>query len=110
MQHVDLINDISLLTSVPYKTLKNLCDKGNECICHGVLESIHDDAMDTVIDISVGQIIITVDNDAIYYRFKPSSKLEEMLRDTVVHKNDPLINDIEQSLVSRIMNTYKDLV
>lgn len=110
MKNIDLISDISLLTSVPYKTLKNLCDKSNECICHSVLENINEYSMETVIDISIGQLTIAVVNDEIHYKFKPSNKLEGMLINTISTNVDPLVTNIEQSLVSRILNTYKDLV
>ena len=110
MKEIDLISDLSLLTSIPYKTLKNLCEKGNECICHSLLESINEDDIKTVIDVGIGQLLVMIDNDEIHYQFKPSNKLEDMLIDTISNKNDPLITDIEQSLVSRILNTYKDLI
>jgi hypothetical protein len=110
MRNVDLIYDISLLTSVPYKTLKNLCDKGNECICHSILENVKESNVETAIDIGIGQLTVVVDGDEIHYKFKPSAKLEEMLIDTISNDNDPLVTHIEQSLVSRILNTYKDLV
>ena len=110
MKYVDLVSDISLLTSVPYKTLNNLCDKGAECICHSLLENINDSVRETSIDIGIGQLTVVVCDDEIHYIFKPSTKLEEMLIDTIVNKNDPLVKDIEQSLVARILNTYKDLV
>ena len=110
MRDVDLISDISLLTSVPYKTLKNLCDKSNECICHSILENVKDSNVETIIDIGIGNLTVIVDNDEIHYKFRPGSKLEEMLIDTISNNNDPLVTHIEKSLVSRILNTYKDLI
>ena len=110
MKDFDLISDISLLTSVPYKTMQNLCDKGAECICHSVLENMKESNIETIIDISIGQIIILIDDDEIHYKFRPSNQLESMLIDTINDGNDPLVKDVEQSLVSRIINTYKDLV
>ena len=110
MKDVDLISDISLLTSVPYKTLKNLCDKGNECICHSILENVRDSNVETIVDVGIGQLTIIVDNEEIHYKFRPSAKLEEMLINTISSNDDPLVTHIEQSLISRILNTYKDLV
>ena len=110
MKNTDLISDLSLLTSVPYKTLKNLCDKGNECICHSTLENFDNGENETIIDISIGQVSIVVNGNEIHYRFKPSTKLESMLIDTINTHKDPLVSDIEHSLVVRILNTYKDLV
>lgn len=110
MKDVDLIQDISSLTSVPYKTLKHLCNKGNESICHSVLESVNESENETVIDLSIGQLIIIIEDDELHYRFKPSSQLDEMLVTTLTTGVDPLITDIEQNLVTRVLNTYKDLI
>ncbi len=110
MKDIDLTQDISLLTSVPYKTLKNIWDKGNECVCHSVLESTQNGNVETIIDICIGKLTIITDHNEIYYKFRPSSELENMLINTLTTNKDPLIGNIEQKLVSRILNTYKDLV
>jgi len=105
-----LIEDISAITTLPIKTLDRLFDKGAECICHSVLESKLNGESVCSIDISVGEIKVIISNDTISYRFIPSNKLEAMLVDTIVNNNDPLVKDIEDTLINRILNTYKDLV
>jgi hypothetical protein len=110
MNNVDLVSDIATLTTLPDKTLRRLCDKSMECICHNVLETLQNDELETNIDISIGNIKIIVENDEIHYRFIPSSKLEDMLIETLNTRNDPLITDIEESLTVRILNAYKDLI
>ena len=110
MSDCNLVSDISLITTVPYKTLMKLCDKGTECICHSVIESIHEGCVETDIDISIGNIKIIVNNDEVHYRFIPSSKLESMLVDALTNDEDPLIRHIESGLADRIINTYKDLI
>ena len=106
----DLISDISTLTTLPEKTLRKLGDKGIECICHNVLESLEEDSMETSIDIGVGVVKIIIDEDEIAYRFIPSTKLEDKLISTVTTKSDPLVEKIEDGLTARILNTYKDLI
>lgn len=110
MSRFDLISDISLLTTLPDKTLRKLCDKGAECICHNVLESINEAENETSVDLTIGELKIIVRDDEIHYKFKPSSKLESMLVSTLTTKEDPLVKSVEDGLVSRIMNTYKDLI
>jgi hypothetical protein len=110
MNKFDLISDISLITTTPEQSLRKLCDKGVECICHDVLERLNDSNIETTIDISIGELKIIVDNDEIHYKFSPSEHFERMLVDSILSKNDPLVRRIEDGLVSRILNTYKDLV
>lgn len=110
MNTFDLVSDISTVTTLPDKTLRRLCDKSNECICHNVLENIQNGETETVIDISIGTIKILVVDDEIHYRFAPSSKLEDMLITTLNSGEDPLIKHIEESLTNRILTVYKDLI
>ena len=110
MNRYDLISDISIITTTPEQSLRKLCDKGMECICHSVLERLNDSNIDTTIDVGIGEVKIIVENDEIHYKFLPNDKLESMLVDSIVNKKDPLVNRIEDSLSTRILNTYKDLV
>lgn len=110
MTNFDIVSDISVLTTAPEKTLRNLCLKGSECICHDVLESLQASEIETVVDIGIGTIKIIVDNDEIHYKFTPSNQLEAMLINTIQNNHDPLVTDIEDKLYSRIINTYKDLI
>ena len=106
----DLISDISALTTLPDATLRKLCDKSIECICHGVLESDLKNDGETFVNTPIGSIKIIVTRDEIHYRFIPSSKLENMLIDALSSGTDPLVTKIEDGLVARILNTYKDLI
>lgn len=110
MNTFDLISDISLLTTLPDKTLRKLCDKSNECICHNVLESIQEGSSEVSIDISIGTIKIFIENDELHYRFIPSHRLEDMLIQAICTGKDPLVSHIEESLSAKILNTYKDLI
>jgi hypothetical protein len=110
MNKYDLISDIALLTTTPEQSLRKLCDKSAECICHNVLERINDSSIDTTIDISIGELKIIVDGDEIHYKFSPSESFEEMLVNTILNKKDPLVTRIEDGLINRILSTYKDLI
>ena len=110
MSNFDLISDICTLTTTPEKTLRKLCDKSLECVCHDVLENLNNSVQETSIDISIGELKIIIADDEIHYRFVPSSKLEQMLVDSITTMEDPLIDTIEDGLVARLLNTYKDLI
>lgn len=110
MMTFDLISDLSLLTTIPKKTLQRLGDQGAECLCHDVLESIQSGETCTDIDIDIGTIKVIIEDDELHYRFAPSRRLEEMLINSIRSGEDPLVSHIEDSISSRILNTYKDLI
>lgn len=106
----DLVSDISTLTTIPDKTLRKLCDRGIDCICHSVLDVEASGESETLINVGIGEIKIIHINDELHYRFVPSAKLEKALINAITTGEDNLVRDIEESLVTRILNTYKDLI
>ena len=110
MDTFDLVSDISKLTTIPDKTLRNLCDKGIECICHDVIEMIQKESEETNIELGIGLLKIIKEEDELHYRFIPSSKLEDSLINSIVNNEDPLTYRIEEALKNRIVNTYKELI
>lgn len=104
------VEDISVLTTIPLKTLYKLTDKCNECICNDVLESKTSNDITSIIDIGIGKLNINVTPKDITYTFVPSKELEIKLLNTIKNNESPLIKDIENSLTTKILNTYKDLI
>lgn len=105
----DLLDDISSLTTIQKISLDRLVIQANKCICHNVQEAIVDKSSGVCINIGIGNIFIYINNDEIKYRFEPSSKLESGIADTVLTGKSPIIEDIEQSLISKVNTVYKEL-
>lgn len=103
------IRDLSTITTIPYNTLQKLSNELSWIICDSVEESCMNKQEYASIDIGIGQLDIAVIDDSIQYRFIPSQKLEQSVIDTVEEKKNPLVSNIEETVVKRIMNAYKDL-
>ena len=87
---VDVIKDISKLTTIPERSLNKLMSKMCWCICDAVEESTLKEQNITVIDIGIGQLCIQVISNEIQYKFIPDSKLEKYMVDTIVNKKNPI--------------------
>lgn len=107
---IDVVEDVSRLTLIPRTSLDSLVEKANYSICHSIEESLIKNESITEVNISIGKISIFVDNETIKYRFEPSRSLEDAIKETVISKKSPLVNKIEESLVDKITNVYKDLL
>ena len=105
----DGLKDLSTITTIPYHTLQKLFEKFSWVICDSVEESCMNNQEYASIDIGIGNIDIAVVDNSIQYRFIPSGKLEDNVRDTIEKKQNPLTKEVEATLVKRIVNTYKDL-
>lgn len=105
----DLIKDVATLTTIPEKSLVKLVDKSYWCISNEVIESLKQGDTVTEIDIGIGILYIKVIDDTIQYKFIPSAKLNDTVKDTVINKRNILEDTLEKTLVNKIVDTYKDL-
>jgi hypothetical protein len=105
-----LSEELSTLTTIPTTALNKLADKATYCICEDVLEDKIKQNYITDIDISIGVITITRTEDSIKYKFTPSAKLNDAIVTTVTEGKSPLTKAVEDSLVDKITNVYKNLL
>lgn len=52
--------------------------------------------------------MINLKNNEIKYKFIPSQKLEKTIINTVLNEKNSLILNIEDSLISKLTNVYKN--
>ena len=104
----NLSEDLSNLTTIPTSALSKLSDKSVFCICNDVEESILKEENVADIDLGIGTLQILVDGNDLKYRFIPSKTLDINVKNTVINKKNPLTATVEESLVKRILNTYKN--
>lgn len=105
-----LIEDLSTLTTIPTSNFKKLSEKIGFIICDCVEESRLSNSEITEIDCGVGTLSIKVDENNITYRFSPSKTLEGAVRETITKGKSPLSDLAEETLVRRLLHTYKDFI
>lgn len=106
----DLIGDLSKLTTIPKNSLAKLSDIAQTVMVSDVYSTLIT-SKDSVseINLGIGTLYIGVRDD-IQYKFVPSAELETLLKNTINNKVDPLKVKVEETLVNRILNAYKDLI
>lgn len=104
------IEDVSALTTIPVTGLNKLVEKTNWCICDCIEETQLSGEKLTEIDIGIGVLSVYADEAGIQYRFVPSKKLENAVRTTITTKKSPLVQQVEATLVQRILETYKSYI
>jgi len=107
---VDIIDDVCKLTTIPYTVMKRLISKVSMCISHAVCESLLSGENITQVNVGIGKLFINVSDDSITYKFIPSPHLEELLVNTVNSGESPLVTKVEDTLKSKIINVYKDML
>lgn len=105
---VNIKEDLSTLTTINESVFTKLVNKIEWCISDGVEKAIKSGENQVNIDFDLGTLMINFDNEQIRYKFKPSQKLEKVVTNTVVNERNDLVLNIEESLVSKLTNTYKN--
>lgn len=106
----NLLEDVSILTTIPENTLRRLARKEMYCICNDLSEALLKGEKEVVLDLGFGTLTINVDNEDIKYRFQPNMVLDRSIKKVCTDKTNPLVELVEETLASRITNTYKDLL
>ena len=102
------LKDLNTITTIPYQTLQKLFDKLSWVICDAV-SNVKDDNSDYYsVDIGIGELDIYVGEEEVSYRFIPSDNLSKSIIETVTEGNNPLTKNIEEAVVQKIINAYKD--
>lgn len=105
-----MIEDVSKLTSISERALKDLLSVVEDCICHEALENIIERNSLIPVDIGVGTLYIYLEGEDIKYKFIPSKRLEEKVTKTLSTKQSPLVASIDSTLKERIERLYKQML
>ena len=109
MYRMDVVQDISTLTTVHKSSIDRLCTQAVKCICYCVCEALSKNEKDLCLDIGIGSLFINIDDESVKYRFEPSIFMDNSVIESVLSGKNPVIEDIESSLLNKVNTTYKDL-
>ena len=107
---VDVLDRVSSLTTIDRKSLVKLTNKASLCICDEIYKSGLENNLRCYFDMGIGTLGIDYSSgDTVKYKFTPAKDFEKMIVNTIVNKESPLVEKVEQSLIKKITDTYKDL-
>jgi len=106
----DIIKGVSILTTIPEKALRRLVTKELFCISDAIADSAQADKDITDIDIGIGTLSIKVEDNEAVYHFVPSEKLEDVVKQSIIYKQNLLKDELEEALVERVTKVYKEIV
>lgn len=106
----NIIDDLSTLTTIQKAPLDRLADLSSKIIAHNLYEDLSNKETTSETNIAIGSLLIKVEDNEIMYKFVPSSKFENLIRNTVIDNKSPLTGTIEKSIFEKIEKAYKDLM
>ena len=107
---VNVIEDVSTLTTIAQKDIVKFLKKFIYAICCGINESDLSEEDITEADIGIGTIYIKHDKSSdISYKFVPCKYLQKSIENTLKDGKSPFEDDLNSALVNKFTNVYKDL-
>lgn len=104
---MDVIKNVSVLTTIPESSIRKLIEKAEWVICDDIVNSDKNESL--IFSIGIGDIKITNNDEQLIYQFIPNKQFETIVRDAYIDNINPLKTNLEKLLVSKILNTYKDI-
>ena len=105
----NLKSDISLITTINERALDKLSDKVLWCISDAVEKAMLNNDNVIELDLGFGILMISILDNNVKYKFVPSKELEKAVNDTIINEKNMLVDVLEESLVNKITNVYKDM-
>lgn len=105
----NIIKDVSILTTIPEKTLTKLEQKVIYCICEQIQEDMIEEKEMSELDLGLGILYIKYVGDQIKYKFVPNAELEKAVSNTVVKKLNLMESTLNEALAKKFIDVYKDL-
>lgn len=107
---MDLISELSTLSTIPEATLTKLLEKVFYIISDEIMEAKIQEQEIVDIDIGIGSLKILLNPETIKYKFIPNAKLEVQTKAALTKEKNTLDLALEKSLVSKLTNIYKDFL
>lgn len=106
---VDLVKDMSTLTTLSEKTINKFFKKISFCIAEAVHEAKIKGEELTEINIGFGTLYIKNDPDNVKYKFIPSNELDDGVKNTLKYDRNILEDVLNEALAKKFAEVYKDL-
>lgn len=110
MKTVDILHDVEQLTGVKESVLSKIANACSFAIVDNVIENKLNDDWEIKLNLGIGDLIISVNNDEISYFFKPSISLEKGLITGIVDNKNVLEEQLLKNINKHIYKTYKDML
>ena len=98
---MNLINDLSNLTSIPEKILEKLSDNIMFSILQSLEETLIKKESVCEIDMNIGSLLISLEDDNLKFKFIPSKTLEKEIIKTIEEGKNPMKEISSKKLPSK---------
>ena len=105
---INIINDLSTLTTVPAKALNELIKYENLCIGNAIKEAALEQKQKLLLNIGLGTLCVEL--ASMQCKFIPSSDLKNTLKLCLNGKNDLLLDKLQLNIAQKLVKIYQGVL
>ena len=107
---MEIIKDLNSLTSIPEKILEKLSDNILFLILQNLEETLTKKENICEINLNLGTLIISIEEEELKFKFIPSKKLEKEILKTLELNENSMTQILTNNMVNALEKTYKELL
>ena len=107
---MEIIKELNNLTSIPEKIFEKLSDNIMFLILQNLEETLIKKESICEIDLNLGTLIISIEEETLKFNFIPSKKLEKEILKTIENGENSMQEILINNMVSTLEKTYKELL
>lgn len=107
---MEIDKKISDLSTIPEWAIKRLHEYTDLIHSNDIINGLKEKEQVISIDILEGKLYIKIEDDNIKYKFVPSKEFNELVKNTIINKEDKLLTAVSAKLKQALMVTYKDIL
>ena len=104
--NINIINNLSTITTIPTKLLTKLTEKEILCIGSAISDAIKNEEEVVVLNIGFGTLSIELQTGLC--KFLPSNELKTTIKKCINNKIDPLEQNLEQAIIDKLLRIYDE--
>ena len=107
---MEIIKDLADLTSVSEKIFEKLSNNIMFLILQNLEETINKNEKICEFDLTLGKLLISLEDDELKFKFIPSKKLEKEIIKTIEEGQNSMEKILISNMISTLEKTYKELL
>lgn len=101
MNSINIINSLSTWLDIPVKVLNTLVKKTNTIIGSSITDAVENKEDAIMLNIGIGNLSINI--TTMQCKFIPSKELKATIKNYLNCSEDPLVKELEQSLINKLI-------
>ena len=110
MTNASLLDNLKILNKINENDLLSIVDYIEDIISSNISRSLQNGENEISIDLGIGEIIVRIFSDSMYYNFRPSKSLENKVAKSSIEGTNYLAESMDEKISLKLYKIYRELL